>query len=219
MKKIKHEAALIVLLTLFAIYFIVLLKITIFRASNSETQNVNLSPFITITEYLKSILKGNRIIGISNILGNIIIFLPFGYMTALLFPNMRNLTRILVLAVIFSLTIEVFQYVFACGRADIDDIILNTLGGAAGYCVYFLTSMLFKPGKYAIPISALMIAFTCLGLFTVNNGGYPFDLPAPGLLPVHAKTLNRDSSRSFTSKEQPTGICLEEYPDKINNSN
>ena len=165
----KHKAEPIIILALFVIYLIVLFKITIFRDSNSGVRSVNLIPFITISEYFQSVLSGNKIIGISNILGNLILFFPLGYISALLFPKMRKLTRILILAFVFSLFIEVFQYIFARGSTDIDDVILNILGGAVGYWVYVLISRFLEPKKYAIFISTLMIAFTCTGFFVGNN--------------------------------------------------
>lgn len=82
---------------------------------------------------------------------------------------MRKLIRTLILAFVFSLVIEGVQYIFSRGSADIDDVILNTLGGMGGYWVYILTSRFFIPKKYTILISALMIAFTCTGLFVGNN--------------------------------------------------
>lgn len=169
MRNTKHKAESIILLVLFAIYLAVLFKITIFRDSSSGVRSVNLVPLTTISEYFQSMLSGNRIIGISNILGNLIMFCPLGYISALLFPEMRKLTRILILALGFSLVIEVFQYIFARGSTDIDDVILNILGGAAGYWVYVLISRFLEPKKYAIFISTLMIAFTCTGFFVGNN--------------------------------------------------
>lgn len=169
MRNTKHKAESIILLALFVIYLIVLFKITIFRDSNSGIQSVNLIPFITISEYFQSMINGNRMIGISNILGNLILFFPLGYISALLFPKMRKLTRILILAFGVSLAIEVFQYIFSRGSTDIDDVILNILGGAVGYGVYVLISRVLEPQKYAILISALMIAFTCTGFFVGNN--------------------------------------------------
>lgn len=176
MEKIKRNAAPIILLLLFAMYFVVLFQITIFRDSNFGVRIVNIIPFVTIVEYFQFVLSGNRITGILNIAGNLIIFLPLGYMTAVLFPKMRKLTRIFVLASAFSLVIEIFQYVFMCGRADIDDVLLNTLGGVIGYWAFVIVSRLLKPEKYVILTSALMVAVLCIGFTAFNN--YKFLLPA-----------------------------------------
>ncbi|GLC81225.1 VanZ family protein [Lacrimispora brassicae] len=191
MRKIKHKTRTIILLGFFVIYLIALFKITVFKYPNtfsnmlkgelSGVRSLNLIPFVTISEYFRFIISGNKIIGISNILGNLIIFFPLGFISALLFPKMRKLTRILILAFVFSLVIEVCQYIFACGSTDIDDLILNVLGGMAGYLVYILISRSLEPKKYAILISGLMIALTCTGFYASNNYKFLFNRPAPAL--------------------------------------
>lgn len=191
MREIKHKTRTIILSGFFVIYLIALFKITVFKYPDtfsnmlkgelSGVRSLNLIPFVTISEYFRFILRGNKIIGISNILGNLIIFFPLGYISALLFPKIRKLTKVLILAFVFSLVIEVCQYIFACGSTDIDDVILNTLGGMAGYWVYVLSSRSLEPKKYAILISAFMIAFTCTGFYASNNYKFLFNRPAPSL--------------------------------------
>ena len=178
MRKIKHNAAATILLALFVMYLIVLFKVTIFKYPNtfsnmlkgelSGIRSLNLIPFVTIFEYFRFILNGNIIIGISNLLGNLIIFFPLGYIAALLFPKIRKPAGILLLSLFFSLFIEVCQYAFACGSADIDDVILNVIGGMAGYWVYVLISGFLEPKKHAVLISVLMIAFTSTGFYAGN---------------------------------------------------
>ena len=178
MRKIKHNATAIILLTLFVMYLIMLFKVTIFKYPNtfsnilkgelSGSRSLNSIPFVTILRYIHLILRGNKIIGISNLLGNLIIFFPLGYIAALQLPKMRKPERILLLAFVFSLFIEASQYIFACGSADIDDIILNVIGGMAGYWVYVLISRFLEPKKHVILISGLMIAFTFTGFYASN---------------------------------------------------
>ena len=138
MSKTKHMAATVILLMLLAIYFIVLFRVTVFRDLYFRFRSANLIPFTTIAEDLQAILHSNNIIGIAHMLGNLIIFFPLGYLTPVLFPKMRKLTNVMLLSFALSLFIETCQYIFACGVADIDDVILNTLGGMLGYWVYVL---------------------------------------------------------------------------------
>lgn len=72
-----------------------------------------------------------------NLAGNILLFVPMG----LLFPLCRKkktgffLVMIIVLGT--SLFIEVMQYFWFLSRsADVDDVILNLLGGVLGYLIY-----------------------------------------------------------------------------------
>jgi len=194
MRTAKRGGAVSVILpALFAIYFIALFQITVFRYSNLGIKSVNLTPFITIAEYLRFILKGNtgdRFAGLLNILGNLYIFVPLGYTAALLFPGMRKIIKILVLAFIFSLFIEVLQYVFARGAADIDDIILNVIGGAVGYRFFKLTARLNKRKKYAALtiICALIIAPICLGSYVFSRNRLLVSHPAPVNSPEAVET-------------------------------
>jgi glycopeptide antibiotics resistance protein len=43
--------------------------------------------------------------------------------------------RITIASLGISLAIEVMQYIMAVGAADIDDLILNTLGGILGFLI------------------------------------------------------------------------------------
>ena len=189
----KKKSTALILLVLLAIYIIVLFKATVFKYPDmgfyalpgemSGLRSLNLIPFSTIAEYLQDIAGGNIIIGGANVFGNLALFFPLGYMAALLFPGMRKWTRILRLALAVSLAIECCQFVFACGAADIDDVILNTLGGVAGYWFFILAPKRLKRRSSALLISALMIVFTYAGFQAFNNDAfYPMSssLYAPG---------------------------------------
>ena len=85
---------------------------------------INLVPFRTFTQ--------SGLI----LLGNIIMFVPFGLLAALLWRGFRW-TRALFLGVCITVFIECSQ--LFVGRAfDIDDIILNTLGVLCGYWLWLL---------------------------------------------------------------------------------
>jgi D-alanyl-D-alanine carboxypeptidase (penicillin-binding protein 5/6) len=194
MRKTKRDA--VILLGFFAIYIIALLKITIFKypdAGAPGSGGLNLIPFDTIAEFSRRILNGQFIIGVSNLLGNFVIFIPLGYLVAELFPKMRKFIKIFSLAFIFSSGIEIFQYIFARGAADIDDVILNTLGGIAGYLLYVLLSELFTI-KSAVAISALMITFICAGFFVYDN--FKFFAVRP------ARAVTRDNDQMEEIKKE-----------------
>jgi glycopeptide antibiotics resistance protein len=71
-----------------------------------------------------------------NLLGNIILFMPFGFLGDALSGTPANKFRVIITAFFFSLSIEVLQLVFRIGVYDSDDILLNTLGAYVGLCVY-----------------------------------------------------------------------------------
>ena len=75
---------------------------------------------------------------IKNVLGNMILFIPYGFFISY-FIKIKKPIITVILTFIVSLTIEVTQSLI--GRVfDIDDIILNVIGGLAGYILFYLSS-------------------------------------------------------------------------------
>jgi glycopeptide antibiotics resistance protein len=106
----------------------------------------NFVPFKTINFYL-FIAHVNLRIRIENLVGNVLGFIPFGFICPLIFKKFRRLSVILLATFCLSLTYEVLQLVFGFGSFDVDDLILNTFGGILGYLPFKLTYFLiqFKP--------------------------------------------------------------------------
>lgn len=71
-----------------------------------------------------------------NILGNIAAFMPFGFMLPLLSKKYRSFIYVTLLSILFSLVIEALQMIMKVGIFDVDDILLNSLGGVLGYAFY-----------------------------------------------------------------------------------
>jgi len=68
---------------------------------------------------------------ITDLVGNIILFIPLPFFLALVF-NVKSTTKLLLIAFLISFMVETCQYVLGIGVADIDDVILNTLGASMG---------------------------------------------------------------------------------------
>ncbi|MGL4910964.1 MAG: VanZ family protein [Romboutsia sp.] len=132
---------------IFLIYIVFLLKIVLFKycsiadvlnlKSDSGFRSLNVIPFQTIKDFI-NLGSENFLWAFSNILGNIAIFMPLGYLLPLLFKKLNNIYKVLSISLCLSVTFEILQYTLYLGSADIDDIILNTLGGVIGYGVYIL---------------------------------------------------------------------------------
>jgi Glycopeptide antibiotics resistance protein len=100
--------------------------------------NFNITPFSTIIEMFT---KSPQVAAV-NIIGNIVMFAPFGFFPSLLWRKF-HLGKAAWLTFNISFCIEIVQ-LFIKGRAtDIDDLILNTLGGIVGWCVYWLFIKIF----------------------------------------------------------------------------
>ncbi|MBO7742757.1 VanZ family protein [Paenibacillus sp. MWE-103] len=76
--------------------------------------------------------------GFVNVAGNVAIFLPFGVFLGLLSRNGISLFGALICSFGLSFCFESAQAVFAIGRFDVDDMILNSAGGLLGCIGYRL---------------------------------------------------------------------------------
>jgi glycopeptide antibiotics resistance protein len=117
---------------------IAILLITIFPLYYSPEQPrvLNLIPFVGM--YNLVFYSIDMTVPIRNILLNILLFVPFGFFLSWNKRVKNRLTLIVtVTGLLLSLLIEVLQYVFPIGRsADIDDVILNTLGTFLGVVLW-----------------------------------------------------------------------------------
>ena len=74
-----------------------------------------------------------------NFLGNIAAFVPIGMIPPLAWPRRAGAGKSALFSLALSAMIESVQYLSGRRVADVDDLILNTLGGLLGY---FLLSLL-----------------------------------------------------------------------------
>lgn len=105
-------------------------------------RSLNVIPFKFITE---TWVMGERK-QITQTIANILMFMPPGFIFPVAFEKMRKFWKTTSCMICFSFLIEFIQY-FVGRSADIDDLILNTLGGMLGYLVYYIFSKLFKDKK------------------------------------------------------------------------
>lgn len=118
---------------IFMLIFI-LYVMCLFEVVTLQDHNYGLSNFIPFREIFRYHI-GSRLF-IKNIIGNILLFLPYGYFASDYLKS-KKILPICFLTMLVSLTIELVQ--LNIGRTfDIDDIILNTLGGMFGYLLYRL---------------------------------------------------------------------------------
>ena len=103
-----------------------------------STYRYNLEPFKEIIRFIKY----RHVVGYSafviNVIGNVVAFMPFGFFIPHIAVKRTGCIKVLSLTFIFTLSVETIQLVSKLGRFDIDDIILNTLGGILGYILYLI---------------------------------------------------------------------------------
>lgn len=106
---------------------------------NPPVHHLNLIPFNWLFErWEMGVLKM-----IAQVIGNILMFIPLGLLLPVVFKSLSSFKKIFQVTFYFSLFIEFIQY-FIGRSSDIDDLILNTLGGMLGYAVYCIVYKLFS---------------------------------------------------------------------------
>ena len=94
-----------------------------------------------------------------NIVGNILMFVPFGFFTSY-YLKLDKKRIIFYITLVISIVIELIQ--LQIGRAfDVDDIILNLVGSLLGYFMYRLMDKIF--GDLSDTIKG---AFIVIGILT-----------------------------------------------------
>ena len=116
---------------IFMIYILCLYYVVTYQDVNYG--GVNLVPFKEMFRYSFGSPKF-----VKNVVGNILMFLPFGFFVSY-YLKANKVGYPLVLTLIVSLTIELVQ--LKIGRVfDIDDVILNVIGGFCGFLIYVALS-------------------------------------------------------------------------------
>lgn len=75
-----------------------------------------------------------------NFFGNILLFVPLGYLLPRTLRSMRKFLRFTLRIVLAVTAVELIQYFFWLGCCDIDDLILNLLGSMLGYLIWRIRS-------------------------------------------------------------------------------
>ena len=121
---------------IFGIYILCLFQVVTFQDDTSWATN-NFIPFKEIMRYNIT----SRLF-FKNVLGNMMMFLPFGFFVSYYLKS-EKLTLPLFLILIASISIEVVQLLI--GRVfDVDDIMLNVLGGIIGYVIYMFSYRIYS---------------------------------------------------------------------------
>ena len=114
---------------LISIIYIWLLFEILTMTEFNGTSGMNLVPFSEILRYEFGTKMFNY-----NVFGNMIIFIPFGYLIGE-YVNPKKVWPVIITTLLTSGVVEFVQ--LRIGRSfDIDDIILNVVGGIIGYLLY-----------------------------------------------------------------------------------
>lgn len=115
----------------FRLFFVIYILLLFGMVTNTDVQG-GTNNFIPFREILRYPIGSKYFYW--NVIGNIVIFIPFGIFISI-YLNSQKVNKPLLITFITSLTIELVQMVI--GRIfDIDDIILNCIGGIIGFLLF-----------------------------------------------------------------------------------
>lgn len=143
-----HSTKRTIISLLFAWYLCAVAAMTVVPIRASRTQNLphhfNFVPVIKSYQRLWYVQKVNDQQGIrnfrNNFVGNILMFVPMGIFLSLLYRH--KFWKVFLISAMASCIIEFIQFLnmhWGYYRfVDVDDVILNTLGGVVGYAIIIL---------------------------------------------------------------------------------
>jgi glycopeptide antibiotics resistance protein len=144
-------------------YFFVTYILCLFYVVTFQDVSWSTSNFIPFKEILRYSIGSNLFY--KNVLGNMVMFVPFGFFVSY-FLKLEKVYSITLITLLTSITIEITQLLI--GRVfDVDDLLLNLVGGIFGYLLYELIhkvriklpNFLKKDYIYNIIMILLIIAF------------------------------------------------------------
>ncbi len=141
---------------LFFLYLLLVIKLLVFKypawqlkaiADTWESgviweglDSANFTLFKTIKMYIQYAYKLNSF---ENLVGNIVVFIPFGYFLPRISRWADKWYMLLSGAFFFSVGIELFQLFSAFGAFDVDDLLLNVTGALIGYWIHLFNRKIF----------------------------------------------------------------------------
>lgn len=146
-----------ILTVLIAVFYFTAFVYVVFllpRRQNFKTNEVrgflNLIPIIKMQKDIKRLETAQPSATtdyLVNLFGNIILFIPYSLIFFLGFN--WTTSRILLVAILLSISTEVIQFIFGLGVADIDDVLLNMTGTFLGLYIarIFTQKTKMKTGK------------------------------------------------------------------------
>lgn len=102
--------------------------------------NYNLIPFRSMSTQIEHITQWWAL---KNLLGNIIPFIPFGFLLPVTYKKCSPMISVFFTGMASILLIEIFQFFTKLGTFDVDDIILNMIGIVCGYLMFLVIKRIF----------------------------------------------------------------------------
>ena len=107
------------------------------RTEIAEDYRYNLELFKEIRRFITYREQLGTFTVFANLFGNILIFVPYGFFISMA-SRSRGFFKTLFCSMGLSLCVEIIQLFTRVGSFDVDDILLNTIGGVLGYITFLI---------------------------------------------------------------------------------
>ena len=158
----KELKTLVAIIYIFSLFYLV-------TTTDFEIYSNNFIPFKEMTRYHFSSKLFFR-----NVIGNIVLFVPFGYIVTDMITEKAKKCHFLIPTIITFLTSLIIELIqMNIGRSfDIDDILLNFVGGFIGYLIFIAIHALFKHIKNEKRLNFIKALLICVLIIGVCLGVY-----------------------------------------------
>lgn len=127
------------------VLYFVLFSDRLGRVEGYSTYRYNLVPFQEIRRFIVYRDYVSTEAFFLNLIGNLLVFFPVGMLVPLWRATKKTgCIRIILYTFLFTLSIETLQLVTRVGVFDVDDLMMNTFGGLAGWICFRIARMIYR---------------------------------------------------------------------------
>ena len=117
------------------------------RTGTMQEYHYNLELFKEIKRFWNYRKQVGYLAMFTNLFGNVLIFVPFGFFLPMA-SKYRSFFSTMFAGFGLSLCVEVFQFITRVGSFDVDDLLLNTIGGIVGHIIYEIFGAVGRRNAY-----------------------------------------------------------------------
>lgn len=199
----KYCAKKIIISAIFVCYLIVVLEATMMDRLGVYGNTVRFQVFSSYREAWNSF----SMIEWRNLLLNIGLFVPFGFLLPILSEKLKNNWITYLMGFSISTLIEISQLIFGIGVFEVDDILNNTLGTMIGFGVYALIATVARRKRkisYVITMQIPLILATVvmMGVFVAYHNQEFGNLRENYSYRVNMDNITLSGKNEFSSEEK-----------------
>lgn len=131
---------LFVIYIMFVFYFLLISEVY-GRTGEMQEYRYNLVLFREIKRFWNYREQLGIFATVTNLLGNVLVFLPFGFFMPMA-SKYRSFLSTSFYSLALSLIVEISQLFMKVGCFDVDDLLLNTIGGMMGYIAFTVCNVI-----------------------------------------------------------------------------